>query len=670
MRRLKFLILFALALLLLGATLWRFPVPMHGAVALLQGAAAAGLLLVVALGLGRSLLQRFKLYHGSLVQEAGFSLGLGLAFLSLLGSALGAAGVLYVWVAWIVAVLGLIVSWEQLEALADTLRRALRSKHPWEGSSNEIAVLLALGLSLATIVMLTLAPPTFYDALVYHLAQAQRAAQSGKATPQAGVLFTWLPSLAEPLWTLALLLDGAPDASVLAAALLNLAVGLALGLAIMDASARLLSERRLWLAPALAFTQPLLALTFGVFSPDGWVAWYAFLSLHAFVLALGERVLRHQAAWLLLSAVLAGAAVACKPVALLHAAALLLLAGGLAVTDKAWRRPGLLLAGAGLFLVPLLPWLLRGGLLLGEPFYPFPVSFMGRVLATGAPASYFEHVESFGGAGWRAWLSLPLAPFFDPASLGGAGHLGFLLLVLVPASLLWQAPRELRWVGAYVLVGACLWALGPHVLRYALFLVPAASLLAAHGVLEAEAWAVSRTWTLLWRGVVLAGLFVGSFHTLTIAVKDFDPLPVALGLEKPADYLWRRGVPQLRAADWIRSHGGEASKVLVLGDARTAWLPPAILASSVFEPHPLAAWVGQAAGPQQVGATVRRKGYDFVVFNAAEWDRVRASGPMTLYWPTGDESARLRFFAWLEELRALPPDKRLVDGPLLVAHLR
>jgi hypothetical protein len=248
--------------------------------------------------------------------------------------------------------------------------------------------------------------------------------------------------------------------------------------------------------------------------------------------------------------------------------------------------------------------------------------------------------------------------------------LGFLLLALAPAALLWRSSRELRWVGFYLVLGGVFWAMGPHVLRYALFLVPAASLLAAHGVLEAEAWAVSRTWTLLWRGLILGGLFVGAGHTLTIAVKDFDPLPVALGLEKPADYLWRRGVVQQKAGDWIRSHGGEVAKVLVLGDARTAWLPPAALATSVFEPHPLGAWVGQAADAEQVGATVRRKGYDFVVFNAAEWERVRANGPSPLYWPAGDETARLRFLAWLEQLRTLPTEKRLMDGPLLVVHLR
>jgi hypothetical protein len=139
------------------------------------------------------------------------ALGLGLLLLSLVGSALGAAGMLYAWVAWIVVLLGLILAWEHLEALLGALRRNLRSKHPFEGSGNEVAALLAVGLSLGTVLALTLAPPTFYDALVYHLAGAQRAAMAGKALPQAGVLFTWLPSLTEPLWSLALLLDGAPE---------------------------------------------------------------------------------------------------------------------------------------------------------------------------------------------------------------------------------------------------------------------------------------------------------------------------------------------------------------------------------------------------------------------------------------------------------------------------
>ena len=670
MRRLKFFVLFAWTCALLALTWERYPVPVHGAWDWARAALSATALLAAALMLGRAVLRRFRLYHGSLVEEAGFSLALGMAVFSLLGAALGALGVLYGWLAWSLVVLVAIGFWGHGEELFDALGHSLRSKHPWEGSSTEIATVLCLAVAALAVAAVAFAPPRFFDALVYHLAEAQRAAQSGVIAPQPNVLFTWLPSLAGPLWSLVLALDGAPVVSALAPAMLNLAVGAVLGLMLMDTSARLFNDRRIWLAPALALTQPLLILSFGVFSPDGWAAFYAFLSLDAFLLALGDPVRRSQSSWLLLSAALAGAAAASKPVALIHGAALLLMVATLAWRESSWRRPGLLLAGAGLFLLPLLPWLLQGAILKGQPFYPFPVHLMGWSLGSGGPPSYFQHLRTFGGSGWWDWIRLPWAAFFDVNSLGGDGNPGFLLLALAPAVLVWRLDRPLRWILYYLAAGCLVWALGPHVLRYAVCLLPAAALLAAYGILEAETWARSKTWSQVWRGLVLLGLFSGAVQTLLIVEKDFDPLSAALGLEAPEDYLARVGVPQAKVAQWIRDREGNSAGVLVLGDERTAYLPPRCLAASVFETHPLAQWVGQAHSPQEVGAIARAKGYDFVYFNGGEWARLEQSGPSPIYWPEGDAAAQARFFAWLDLLRALPPQDRLISGRLLVARLR
>jgi len=672
LRRLKFLLLFAWTLLLLLASVARFPVPLSGGPALVRSASCALLLVLASLAVGRALLQRWGLYHASLVQEATFSLGLGLIALGLLAASLGAVGLLFPLPAWLLLGLLLILHWDPLDGMARSFGRHLRSKHPWEGSSTEIATLLVLGLCLATLLLLILAPPTFYDALVYHLAQAQRGALNGRLAPQEGVLFTWLPSLPAPLWALALALDGAPRDQALAPALLTLAVALALLLALMDASARLFRERRLWLAPALAFTQPLLLLSFGVFSPDGWAAFYAFLSLSAFLLALDERVESTRNGWLLLAALLAGAAAACKPVAGLHGAALLCLWGALALSDASWRRPGLLFASLGLALVPLLPWLIQGLVLKGQPFYPFPLHGFGVELASGASPAYFAHLQAFGGQGAWSWLRLPYAFFFDPASLGGDGHPTVLLLAVAPVLLALPMERPQRWLTAYLLLGLALWCLGPHVLRYALPFLPALCLLSAQGLIQAEAWAVSVTWTWAWRGLVMVGLLSGVLQALEITVRDFDPVPAVFGLEAPAAYLARRGVPQLALSQWMENHGGGPhSRVLLLGDARSAWLPGGTVATSAFEDPPPVAWMIPGASPQDMDAMVRRKGYDFVVFNGAEWQRLcRQDPPGQRFWPQGDAVAEARFGAWIDWLRTQPLERRYEQGPLLAVRLR
>jgi hypothetical protein len=647
MRRLKFLILFALSSALLAFSAWRFPVPLRGAGPVARALLADGVLLLAALAWGRSWLLRWRLFHASLSEEALFSVALGLIALSLLGSVLGALGGLYGWVLWLLLGLLFLTQWEHLEYFWQTLQRNLKTTHPWDGSTTEVLTLVAGVLGLLALAGLCLAPVTFYDALNYHLASMQRAIQVGRDLPQADNLFTWFPNIALPLWEWTALLSGNPFNSTLAPAFLNGILALILGLTLVETSSRWLSERKIWLAPALAWTQPLLLLSFGCFSPDPWMAWLAFLSLFAFLNAQEELDLGRQGAWLAVSTLLAGAACAAKPVAALHVAALLLLFAGQAWKRPAWRRWNWLLPALALLVLPLLPWFLRGLFLRSNPIYPFGLSLGGHELLAGGPSAYFKHIESFGAAWWQ----LPWSSFFEPMRLGGGGHLSWTLLALLPAAFAWRYSPAQRSLALYVGFSAILWCGGPHVLRYGLFAVPAACLLAAHGVLEVEAWAASKGWTYAWRVLVLLGLFLGAGQTLLIATKDFQPWNVALGLQDPMDYLAERGIPQAETAAWMRSKQGPRARVLVLGDARTAYLPAEALAASPFDEHPFKAWAAKAVSAQDLSAIVRRKGYDFVLFSRAEWSRVEDSA-RPFYASRGDTVTAQRVSTWLASLAA------------------
>lgn len=665
MRRLKFLLLFTLALGLLLYSAWRFPLPLHGAPALLQALGADALLLLVAAAWGRRFLSRLKLFHRSLTEELLFSAFLGLIALSLLGSFLGAIGILYDWVLWLVVGILLLTQWDHVEHFGAELRRNLRAKQPWDGSSMEVLALLAGGFGLLAALGLCLAPVTFYDALNYHFAGVQRAVQLGRDLPQAANFYTWLPDLPQPLWSMASLLSGAAAQSSLAPALLNLGMAVLLGLALGDASSRWISERKLWLAPALAWTQPLLILSFGVFSPDGWMAAFAFLALFAFLAATEERDLRAQGAWLGLMAFFSGAACSAKLVALEPVGALGLLLAYEAWRRPSWRRPVWLLWGALLFALPLWPWALRGACLRGNPFYPFAWGF-GSHQYSGGPASYFQQLAGYGSAWWR----LPWQIFFEPGELGGGGHMSWLLLAMAPAALVWRTVPSLRRAALYVGLSLAFWSLGPHVLRYALYALPAGCLLAAYGCMEAEDWAASLGWVQVWRLMVLIGLFLGAGQTLLIATKDFQPWNVALGLQDPQAYLMERHVPQAEAAAWVRTRPG-ARHILVLGDGRSAYLPPSALVASSFDEHPFKAWAARASSPQDLGAIVRRKGYDFVLFSRAEWARVE-DPQRPLYWSRDDAPAAARVRAWLDALIQEPgrPRLELSQGAGWVIDLR
>lgn len=664
LRRLRFLPIFfgLLALLVYSARV--IGAPARGGEALLQALFAVLCLHLAALALGRALLRSFRFYFSSLAEEALYSSGLGLGALMLIGSALGALAALRPLTVWVTLGLCAILGLSHLEYFAAQLRRDFRSKRPWEGSSIEQGQLVAMALALAAALALSLAPVSFYDALVYHLAQPLRAAALGESGPRQSVLFTWLPAAAEQLWALLIAIGG-----IKAAALFNLSLALLSGLGLLDLGARLLPQRRLWLPPALFLTQPLAVLAFAVFGADGVCAFFALLSLTALLNSVAERNASLQGRWMALAFALAGVAVAVKPVALIHAGAILLVGAWLALAEPARRSPGNLALSVALFGLSLLPWMAQGLLLRDNPLYPFGLSLFGVEWLPSASSAYFEHLKDFGPArDLLGWARLPWDLTFKPSAFGGGGNLSFLFLGVLPAIFFVSYSAQARALGLYSALGLLLWSGGPRVLRYMLPLLPGLCLLLAWALLELERWARSASWALALRLLVVLALGLGASRVLLLVVRDFDPFAVALGLEDESSYLVRRGVQYAPAAHWLRLRYPSA-KVLVLGDSRVAYLPPRAEAGTVFERHPLRGWLARAKSPEDVGALLRGKGYDFVLVNFAEWARVASQpGPAYQYFSTPAVEAQFR--AWVESARQGPRDKTYDDRAVVVLPLR
>ncbi len=642
MKRLRFYF-FILVTVALGIfSLKTYSTPTRNVTGLSISLLCLTLALAGALAAGRSLLLRFNLYFHSLTQEALFSLALGSASVSAIFWILGQFASLTPWLPWLLLAFALIAWLEHLEYFAFEFMRSLKSKKPFVGQGSELLQLLAAFWACLVLVAVALAPVSFYDSVVYHYALPEQAASLGYSGGRAGLLFSWFPGGVEGLWTAAFMLDGPR-----LAALLNISFMVALALAVMDAGARFLPQTRLWLAPALLLTQPILGFSFAAFLPDGYAAFFAFLSFYAFLNGGEESAAAVRGRWTLLAALLAGCAVACKPTAGLHAATLIILLAARATRDAGERRPSLLLACFLLFLAPLAPWLLRNGLVLGNPVYPFGMSFFGyEAFKTLSPA-YMEHMQSFGSG--LPWWSLPWNFFFGSSKLGGGGNFSFLVLAILPALFFVKHSRATRSLMAYALVLGTLWCLGPHSLRYALPLAAVFSLLAALALIEVETWARSRGWARFLRLSVAFSLMAGAAQTTFIAANDFDPFRVVLGLEKEADYLARRGLAYASAAFWLHENAPRTN-LLILGSSRSAYLPvqrrPPLL-TSVFEPHPFKAWLNQASTPQELDEVVAHKGYDGVLVDVAEWRRVE-SGPLPHYDYFSSPSQKALFETWVD----------------------
>lgn len=642
MKRLKFFLILACVLAAGLCSLQRYPFPMQGGLAIGRSLLLLGILGWILLGMGRALLKFFKVYTTTSAEELVFSFGLGLTGLSAATFVLGSFGVLKNWVAvLLLAAFGFAFS-EHLEHFLLSARRALKAGKPGQkaGPSQGLAApaLAALGWAALAVFALALVPPVFYDSLLYHLALPQAWEKTAQVKPEALNLFTWLPSAGELNTTFCLLLDGP-----LLATLLNFTGGVMLAVGLWDAALRFLPGERPWLAPALCLTQPLAALAFGVLNSDGLATFHVFLSFYAFLHSIGERNVRLQRGWLWLAALLAGAAGADKPVALVHAAALALLALARSFREKPLRMPLFWAGFLALLVLPLLPALVRNGFLTGNPLYP-----MGLGAWKPASAAYLQHMRDFGFSGpWYSQWKLPFLMTFQSGLFGNGGHLSPLFLGLLPALFFVRLSREMAWTAFYLALGLTAWAFSGQVLRYLLPLMPALALLAgflAVGVIEKTG---SRGWTFLFEAVLGFFLLASAGQTSVVVEKDFGPTRAALGLESPGNYL-ERHVSYAATADWAASHLDPQAGILVLGESRTAYLPGRPLAATVFETHPFAGWLQRSTTPAGLNRMLKSKGLSYVLVNQEEWRRVElAPGPHYRYYSDPDK-ARL-FKDWARE---------------------
>jgi hypothetical protein len=648
MRRLKFYLTLLLLLLLAGYGATVFPVPFEGGLELLR---TLGLLLALVAGLlgsGRSLLAMAHVYTISLKEELVFSFGLGCLVFFMLAGLLGFFGWLQPLVAYLLVGVTILVSSEHLERFAHLLRRGFRRpaynplaqglERPSGGM--EWMLQAAIALTAIPVLLLALAPITHYDSLVYHLALPQAWARSGMALPQPANLFTWLPGAGEHLTALCLLLDGPRLAS-----LFNLLLAVVLGLALWDSSLRFLPRARPVLAVALCLGQPLVALGFGITTGEGLMTLLLFLAFNAFLRSVTERNHQLQRSWAGVCALLSGAAVAVKPTAGLGALALALLMLWRLRGEAPFRDGKLWLVLAGFFLLPLLPWLIRNGVLMGNPIYPFGLAGWGPHLAPASP-TYHACLRQFGFSSqpWTHWWRLPWALFFEPSRFGAGGMLSPIFLALLPALLWAPLSREMRLTLAFLALGFLAWLCGPQVLRYLAQGLPMLALLAAQLFTETEALAASRTWEALMRAVLCAALLLSAAQTGLIVIKDFDPAKVALGLQSQEEYLQQR-VNYLPVARWASQHMDETGRLLVLGDSRSAYLPGRPLAASVFERHPFSDWLAGAHNPEELDRIVLGNGFKYVLINQLEWSRVNSGNePHYRYWD--DERGKALYEAW------------------------
>ncbi len=572
---------------------------------------------VGAWGLGRLALWRLRLDESSPREAPIIHAGAGLGVLSLAVLMLAAAGLLY---------RPVLVALPAIGTLALTLRRPGPRRtggatEPWRRSETWLAGSILLA-GLATLAA-SLAPPEFYDALIYHLAVPAHYLRHHAMIPVPGNYYASFPANMGMLYAVGLSLRGgslAQSIHWLCGALTVLAL-FVLAHRHTDRMTALLACLFFALIPGV-----MLVSTYAI--ADLGVTLFATLCFAALLNHWREGGRR----WLIAAGLFAGFALGTK-----YTAVLVVMLPGLAallvrrppVAAAGGRTPGRL-AGALMFgviaFLVLSPWLVRNAVISGNPVAPY----LSGSAEAGSPGIGEEIGRRLpAGAGPLEVLAHDLAAPWNITMrrLGAGGYLGPVFLMLLPAlPFSRDLPRVVPRAALLAGVGFLAWAFTSQVTRYAFPLLPLIALLAAVAVrrLPRVLTVPALAWSLLY-----------GFYLFCLLVLTVGSWSVVSGAESTDAYLSRR-VTYYPAMLYLRQTPA-SSRVLFAGEGRTFYCPREAVAATPLERQAIERYGGPGDEPALL-ASLRADGITHLLVSDPELRRTRgvtADGFMRRYFPDG-----------------------------------
>ena len=502
-----------------------------------------------------------------------FSVALGLGGLAYLVLGFGFVGLLHPWaLALLLVVLAIGVRAELAELAAELPSLAAA----WLAQCRQLArepisrpILVLLEVEVVVLVLRTLAPPTGYDALIYHLTGPREFLRLGRLAPLPDLSQANFPFTTEMLYLLGLAFGSDELPSLLHASLAVLTT-----VATFSFGRRFFSPRVGWLAAAVFSSAPAVTFYAAQANVDfGW-AYFDFLAVYAFAIwTQGART-----RWLVMAGLAAGLSLGSKYLGILTFAALGL--GILVGAVRAGRpRPAELALLLARFAAPAAliaaPWYLKNWQWLGSPVWPFLAPD-----ALGEDLPYLVRNMN-GGREPLDYLLLPLRLY-----LGGSVEfpeaIPPILFMVVPFYALVPKHRLVNCLLALAALHCAVWSQGIQALRYLFPVFPALSLAVAYVLDHAMRFAqVGRFGQLAARALLALGLLFGASMSMAWIGREL-PFGQLLGLESRQAYL-NRNLNDYGAIRYLNEHGDEVSRVLMLGDSRRFYVASPVVVDSKMD---------------------------------------------------------------------------------------
>lgn len=528
--------------------------------------------------------------------------------------------------------------------------RVLRERYrPADASRPEsLLPVLFAAVAVALTFLAALTPSAFYDQLNYHLAFPFHWLRHHTMIVFPHHDYSFLPANIGLLYSYALAFLPA-----WAAQLVHWSMAVLCGAAVWTMAAEVSEGGGAW-GSAIFITTPAVAVTATVAASGLGAAAFAAAAWTLVTVWLARSAPPLPARWWLLCGALLGLAVGSKVLtgitAAVPVAVVLLWPLAEERFAPAVRRTALVTVGA---VAAFAPWMIRNGLLKGNPLYPLFSSSKGVTAAL---------TVSPGGEGIGRWLAhhggALLLGTFSPHE----GIVGPLYLVLLPAAalVLLSQSRLSRRLLAGLLVGVAGWSLLPHYGRYLL-----APLLLAAAVAGGGAAAILRQWHGVARASLLALLGLGFGWNLVAALPATIATRVGCTIGSYDTATWVGQLDYWKAAQFINDKLPADAKVLLVAESRSMYIDRDIIVEDPFQKPLLTELAVSCPSARAMADELRRRGVTHVLLNWNEAHRIAALTHRSSYFDAPNPKVENRIQRFLaSELRPL-----LVDGQVEVAAL-
>jgi hypothetical protein len=595
-------------------------------------------LLMVALGsavaaaagaFGMRLLRTFGCAAEGLLARFVAGAGVGLGALALITLGLGCLGLLGPPAAAVVLGAFLLLGARELPAFGRFLRDKAGPRLQPLSHFELLLLLLSLTVLLFSL-MLAFSLPRDYDACEYHMAAPATWFQSGRIHYMPGNVYSNLPMNCEMLYLFSMGLCGEPMLGIHLAVVMNSLVSVLAGGAVYVTARRFLSRRSALGAATLFFTTPavLASSTVNIYNETA-LAFYATLSIHAFLEFSGTRALR----WAAVSAVFAGLAGGVKFTALAFFPAVLGVScvfafparrraeaaplHGTSAPAGLLRRIGAGALYVAVALATVSPWLAKSLAFTGNPTYPFFYRvFGGRDWSSELDekwyAGQFEAADTAasGNIFQAAWRRVLMEEFGSPALLV------FLLLSLAAL----REPR-VRWLLAFLVLWTLFWYFFTHrVGRFWYPMLGPAAVLAGRGLEVFHRKRLSALAPIVLAALVAASGWQTFLDSMLLAQCAFNNYDLKTGNDR---FLGSRDGYGLYPLVVFARTLEPAQRLCLVGEAQTLYLPLNVSCSTVFNHEVFTSTVRDVHDPVLVRENLRRALITHLFVNWAEIGRLR-----------------------------------------------